>query len=183
MTGIGGDMFAIVWIAKEHRLVALNASGRAGALMTREELVKRGRSSMPRAASRRSRCPARSPDGMRCSKKYGTISLAQALQPAIRYAEEGLSGHADHRRATGRTRRRCSRATQRRRRRSCRTATRRRRANGSEIRTTRARFARSRKDGIEALYGGALGQRIVARRRSSAASSRSRISRRTSRRG
>ena len=41
MTGIGGDMFALVWVAKEHRLVALNASGRAGALMTREELVKR----------------------------------------------------------------------------------------------------------------------------------------------
>src|SRR5437773_4496900 len=30
MTGVGGDMFALVWIAKEHKLVALNASGRAG---------------------------------------------------------------------------------------------------------------------------------------------------------
>ena len=43
MTGIGGDMFAIIWLAKEHRLVALNASGRAGSLMTRAELIKRGR--------------------------------------------------------------------------------------------------------------------------------------------
>jgi len=41
MTGIGGDMFAIVWLAKEQKLVALNASGRAGSLMTREELIKR----------------------------------------------------------------------------------------------------------------------------------------------
>ncbi len=41
MTGIGGDMFALIWIAKEHRLVALNASGRAGARMTREALVAR----------------------------------------------------------------------------------------------------------------------------------------------
>src|SRR5215213_3688786 len=41
MTGIGGDMFAIVWSAKEKKLVALNASGRAGSLMTREELIKR----------------------------------------------------------------------------------------------------------------------------------------------
>src|SRR6476620_9167436 len=47
MTGIGGDMFAMVWIAREHRLVALNASGRAGALATREELVRRGRTRMP----------------------------------------------------------------------------------------------------------------------------------------
>src|SRR5664279_6204772 len=46
MTGIGGDMFATVWIAKEHRLVAINASGRAGALMTREALVARGRQQM-----------------------------------------------------------------------------------------------------------------------------------------
>src|SRR5512132_19942 len=29
MTGIGGDMFAIVWLAREQKLVALNASGRA----------------------------------------------------------------------------------------------------------------------------------------------------------
>src|SRR6185369_3154519 len=36
MTGIGGDLFAIVWSAKEKRLVALNASGRAGALMVRD---------------------------------------------------------------------------------------------------------------------------------------------------
>src|SRR4051794_35686447 len=28
MTGIGGDMFAIVWLAHEGKLVALNASGR-----------------------------------------------------------------------------------------------------------------------------------------------------------
>ena len=42
MTGIGGDMFAIVWLAKEQKLVALNASGRAGSLMTRETLLARG---------------------------------------------------------------------------------------------------------------------------------------------
>src|SRR3982751_3973412 len=42
MTGIGGDMFAIVWLARERKLVALNASGRAGSLMTRETLPGRG---------------------------------------------------------------------------------------------------------------------------------------------
>src|SRR5512135_336144 len=42
MTGIGGDMFAIVWLAREQTLVALNASGRAGSLMTREALQARG---------------------------------------------------------------------------------------------------------------------------------------------
>ena len=33
--GIGGDLFAIVWDAKNEELVGLNASGRAPALMTR----------------------------------------------------------------------------------------------------------------------------------------------------
>src|SRR5687768_627725 len=42
MTGIGGDMFAIVWLARDQKLVALNASGRAGSLMTRETLQARG---------------------------------------------------------------------------------------------------------------------------------------------
>src|SRR5688500_20343951 len=41
MTGIGGDMFAIVWLAREQKLVALIASGRAGSGMTRETLKKR----------------------------------------------------------------------------------------------------------------------------------------------
>ena len=88
MTGIGGDMFAIIWSAKEKKLVALNASGRAGSLMTREELVKRGRTRMPSAASRASRCPARSPDGTRCSRSTARSRWRRPSQPAIGYAEK-----------------------------------------------------------------------------------------------
>src|SRR6476619_1827801 len=54
MVGIGGDMFAIVWSAKDKKLYALNASGRAGSLMTREELIKR----------QRTRGPARGPEAV-----------------------------------------------------------------------------------------------------------------------
>src|SRR5262245_58704005 len=42
MTGIGGDVFAIIWLAREQRLVALNAAGRASSLLTREKLAARG---------------------------------------------------------------------------------------------------------------------------------------------
>src|SRR5881394_3985159 len=42
MTGVGGDMFVLMWSAKEKKLVALNASGRAGSLMTRDTLLARG---------------------------------------------------------------------------------------------------------------------------------------------
>ncbi|MEP6617774.1 MAG: gamma-glutamyltransferase [bacterium] len=89
MTGIGGDMFAMVWIAKEHRLVGLNASGRAGALMTREELLKRGRTRMPTRGIEAVTVPGALAGWAELLKKYGTLSLAQAIEPAIKYAEDG----------------------------------------------------------------------------------------------
>jgi gamma-glutamyltranspeptidase / glutathione hydrolase len=89
MTGVGGDMFAIVWSAKEKHLVALNASGRAGSLMTREELVKRGRAHIQRGPESVT-VPGALAGWDALLKKYGTITLAQALQPAIGYAENGF---------------------------------------------------------------------------------------------
>jgi gamma-glutamyltranspeptidase/glutathione hydrolase len=86
MTGIGGDMFAMVWIGKEHRLVALNASGRAGTLMRRDELLRRDRSAMPTGGIETVTVPGW--DAL--LNQYGTLSLAEALAPAIRYAEEGF---------------------------------------------------------------------------------------------
>ena len=90
MTGIGGDMFAMVWIGREHRLVALNASGRAGALMTREELLRRGRTTMPTGGIETVTVPGALAGWDALLKQYGTISLAEALAPAVRYAEEGF---------------------------------------------------------------------------------------------
>ena len=89
MTGMGGDMFATVWVAKEHRLVAINASGRAGALMTREALLARGRKQMPGRGVETVTVPGALAGWDELLSKYGTITLAQALAPAIRYAEQG----------------------------------------------------------------------------------------------
>jgi gamma-glutamyltranspeptidase/glutathione hydrolase len=90
MTGVGGDMFAMVWLAKEHRLVALNASGRAGARMTREELLRRGRTRMPARGIETVTVPGALAGWAELLAKHGTISLAQAVAPAVRYAEEGF---------------------------------------------------------------------------------------------
>ena len=89
MVGVGGDMFAIIWSAKEKRLVALNASGRAGSLMTREELLRRGRRSVPRGPESVT-VPGGVAGWQELLSKYGTISLAKALEPAIRYADSGF---------------------------------------------------------------------------------------------
>lgn len=90
MTGIGGDMFALIWLAKEKKLVALNASGRAGSLMTREELIKRGRTrTIPRGVETVT-VPGALAGWQTLLKTYGTITLASAVAPAIRYADEGF---------------------------------------------------------------------------------------------
>jgi gamma-glutamyltranspeptidase/glutathione hydrolase len=88
MTGPGGDMFAIIWSAKEKHLVAINASGRAGTLMTREELVKRGRQRIMRGPESVT-VPGAVGGWDALLKKYGTMTLSQVLQPAIGYAENG----------------------------------------------------------------------------------------------
>jgi gamma-glutamyltranspeptidase / glutathione hydrolase len=90
MTGPGGDMFALVWSAKEHRLVGLNASGRAGSHMTREELVRRGRTAVPSEGAESITTPGAVAGWAALLARYGTISLAQALAPAIRLAEDGF---------------------------------------------------------------------------------------------
>jgi len=89
MTGVGGDMFALIWSAKEKRLVALNASGRAGALMTRDELLKRGRRNVPRGPESVT-VPGGVAGWQAMLDRYGTYSLAKALEPAISYAESGF---------------------------------------------------------------------------------------------
>jgi gamma-glutamyltranspeptidase/glutathione hydrolase len=90
MTGIGGDMFALVWVAKQRRLVALNASGRAGSLMTRDALLARGHRTMPEETVEDVTVPGALAGWDALLARYGTITLAQALQPAIGYAEEGF---------------------------------------------------------------------------------------------
>jgi len=90
MTGIGGDMFAIVWSAKDRRLYGLNASGRAGSLMTRDELVKRQRTRGPARGPEAVTVPGALAGWQTLLKRFGTRSLAQAVDPAIHYAEDGF---------------------------------------------------------------------------------------------
>ena len=90
MTGIGGDMFAILWSAKEKKLVGLNASGRAGTLMTRDELLRRGRTQVVGRSAESITVPGALAGWQALLQRYGTITLAQAIEPAIRYAEEGF---------------------------------------------------------------------------------------------
>jgi gamma-glutamyltranspeptidase / glutathione hydrolase len=90
MTGIGGDMFAIIWLAKEQKLVALNASGRAGSLMTRETLQARGFRSGSQQGAMSVTVPSALAGWDMLLRPYGKRTLAQALEPAIGYARDGF---------------------------------------------------------------------------------------------
>ena len=90
MTGIGGDMFAIVWLAREQKLIALNASGRAGSRMTRETLQTRGFRSGSQQGVMSVTVPGALAGWDMLVRTHGKRTLAQALQPAIAYARDGF---------------------------------------------------------------------------------------------
>lgn len=90
MTGIGGDLFAIVWLAREQKLVALNAAGRAGSLMTRETLVARGFKPGVQQGVLSVTVPGALAGWDLLVRTHGRRTLAAALAPAIRYAQDGF---------------------------------------------------------------------------------------------
>ena len=70
--------------------MALNASGRAGALMTREALLRRGDTDhIPRGVQTIT-VPGALAGWQALLAKYGTMTLAQALEPAVGYADHGF---------------------------------------------------------------------------------------------
>jgi gamma-glutamyltranspeptidase/glutathione hydrolase len=90
MTGIGGDMFALVFDAKTKTLRALNSSGRAGSKADADMLVQQGNTTMPGRGPYPVTVPGALAGWVELLEKHGTITLARALAPAIRYARDGF---------------------------------------------------------------------------------------------
>lgn len=90
-TGIGGDMFALVWIAREQKLYALNGSGRAPAGLTIQEVRMRGATTeMPTMGWLPVTVPGAVDGWASLLNRFGTMSFADVLAPAIDYAENGF---------------------------------------------------------------------------------------------
>jgi gamma-glutamyltranspeptidase/glutathione hydrolase len=90
MNGIGGDLLAIVWDAKSKRIHALDATGRSAYAATPDEFAKRGLTSMPGGGVLTVDVPGVVDGWHQLLTRFGTISLAKALQPAIKYARDGF---------------------------------------------------------------------------------------------
>ncbi len=88
--GIGGDLYALVWDAKSQKLYGLNASGRSPYRATREFFASQGLNEIPETGPLSWSVPG-CVDGweeLRGASARGT--LAQLLEPTIRYAEDGF---------------------------------------------------------------------------------------------
>lgn len=90
MNGVGGDAFALIHPAGTDDVIAMNGSGRAGALATPEFFTAAGDDEIPSRGARSVTVPGAVGAWAEALERFGTISLADALAPAIRYAEEGF---------------------------------------------------------------------------------------------
>src|SRR5476651_478292 len=92
--GIGGDLFAIVYSAKENRLYGLNGSGRSPLGLSydqmKAELAKLHRETIPPQGMLPISVPGTMDAWAELNKKFGKLKLSDDLAPAVRYAEEGF---------------------------------------------------------------------------------------------
>ena len=89
-TGVGGDMFALAYIAKTKELKGLNGSGFSIKAATRDFFLSRGMSSIPMYGPMSVSVPGTVDGWVTLLNKYGSMKLEQVLEPAIEYAEKGF---------------------------------------------------------------------------------------------
>jgi gamma-glutamyltranspeptidase / glutathione hydrolase len=90
MCGIGGDLHALVWDAKTQKLYALNASGRAPERATCQLFKDRKLKEIPLYGPLSWSVPGCVDGWDELRRKFGTRTLAELLEPSIRYADEGV---------------------------------------------------------------------------------------------
>jgi gamma-glutamyltranspeptidase/glutathione hydrolase len=100
MVGIGGDLFAIIYIAKEHKIYVLNASGMAPTGATVERFNNLGYawnqknwgpgSGMPTAGILPVTVPGTVWGWQSVLKRFGHLTFKEVLQPAVGYAQDGF---------------------------------------------------------------------------------------------
>ena len=89
-TGIGGDLFALVWSAKDRKLYALASAGWAPAGWTPQFFTDRLRvKSVPNSGVNAATVPGAIAGYDALLKKFGTRGFKETFEPAARIAEEG----------------------------------------------------------------------------------------------
>jgi gamma-glutamyltranspeptidase/glutathione hydrolase len=89
-SGIGGDLFAIVWDAKTKKLYGLNASGRSPASLTLAEFQRQGLTSVPAFGPLPVTVPGAVDGWFELHARFGKLPMTDVLAPAIDYARRGF---------------------------------------------------------------------------------------------
>ncbi|HTV94768.1 MAG TPA: gamma-glutamyltransferase family protein [Steroidobacteraceae bacterium] len=101
MVGVGADLFAVIYIAKDHKIYVLNASGTAPSGATVARLNQLGYRFDPKNWGPMSGMPVHGilpvtvPGAVwgwdAVLKRFGKLTFKQVLEPAVRYAQEGFA--------------------------------------------------------------------------------------------
>lgn len=89
-SGMGGDIFAIVWDGKTKKLYGLNGSGRSPKSLTREMLVSQGLTKMPSYGPLPVTVPGCVDGWFTLHERFGKLPMKRVLAPAIAYAKDGF---------------------------------------------------------------------------------------------
>ena len=89
-TGVGGDMFALMWNNKDKSIRAINGSGRTPMAASIDALKAEGHRQMPQAGVHSVTVPGAVHGWETLMEACGTMPLAEVLKPAIKYAEQGF---------------------------------------------------------------------------------------------
>jgi len=90
MTGIGGDVFALIYWRERGELKGLNASGRSPYASGLSYFLGKGMKCIPERGILSVTVPGALDGWVALLERYGSMELSQLLGPAIAYAEEGF---------------------------------------------------------------------------------------------
>jgi gamma-glutamyltranspeptidase/glutathione hydrolase len=89
-SGIGVDLFAIIWDTGTKNLYGLNASGRSPKSLTRQILLEKGLKSIPSLGPLPVSVPGCVDGWFELHQKFGRLPMKQILSGAINYARNGF---------------------------------------------------------------------------------------------
>ncbi len=89
-TGIGGDAFALIWVAKEQKLYGINASGPAPRQLTADYVRSQGHQEMPGLGALTVTVPGSLRGWQLALERWGSLGLDRLLAQPIDYASKGF---------------------------------------------------------------------------------------------
>lgn len=90
MNGVGGDAFGIFYDGDTGEVVALNGSGRSGALATPEFFAEAGHDEVPGKGALSVSVPGAVAAWVDAHERFGNQPFEELLEPAIRFARDGF---------------------------------------------------------------------------------------------